>query len=219
MDFVCGVDDLARAWGTTPKTIRLWIAQEGLPVLRRGRRGPGQGASIDLSRLGSWLRRRRRENPTLGAGLVRETQENPLRQLAELQARRSAALLARCLVEWGEEGAGGRHSPESIGLSPAQARAAAGAFWKLTQLALEAYLRIHLERDCSQLFGCDPILDPHQGGLYSSDEPEPDSVLDLLASMLLEADVPRGTWPAGPIVETPGELADFLDPQGGHARG
>lgn len=68
-----GVAQAARHFGVDAVTIRRWI-QGGCPCLRRGRRGPGLGALLDLQQVEQW-----RGASNMSAGL---TVEDTLQQIA-----------------------------------------------------------------------------------------------------------------------------------------
>ncbi len=48
------VAETADHFSVDPSTVRRWIKQPGCPVVRRGRRGPGGGALLDLAAVAAW---------------------------------------------------------------------------------------------------------------------------------------------------------------------
>jgi hypothetical protein len=53
---LCSIHDVAKYFGVDPCTVRRWILK-GCPCVRRGSRGPGRGAVLDLIAVIAWRSR------------------------------------------------------------------------------------------------------------------------------------------------------------------
>lgn len=214
MELTCSVERAAELFGVTPKAIRSWIRDEGFPVLRRGTKGPGRSSVVDLSRAESWMRRRNGDHPTVFGRLATSAggpAENPFRDLLELAHRRTLAAAGIVILKWLREDAGARHDWQAIGLTVDQAQRVAGAFWLLFAFTTTTYLTESFDNDLAKLLGNEVGPDPQQHDLLAGDDDSRVSMLDLFASLALEAHV-RSTWTID-SVEMPEEIAALIQPK------
>lgn len=186
------VDQAAEQLDVSAKTIRQWIRDCGLPILRAGGKGPNQGALIDGARLPAWLRQDRGAQLSPVASWLRANHldhPNPLRWIVELHHHRSLAALALAVRSWVEDTGDHPTTPASIGLTSDQARQAAAGIWLRAALYLgEFTFGGQFERDlAARGDGAD---------------------LDDWASLLLEADVHSAWQDTG--VAIPPAVLDML---------
>jgi excisionase family DNA binding protein len=171
------VDQAADFLNVTPKTIRTWIREGGLPILRTGGKGPNQGALIDAARLPAWQREARGEGPTPAASWLKAShpdRPNPLRGIVELHHRQALAVIGLAVRSWAEDTGDHPAAPKSIGLTSSEARQAAAGLWLRAALYLSEYtFGGQFERD---------LAGQSEGG-----------DLDDWLSLLTEADV-RSAW-------------------------
>ena len=147
------IDEAAGLFAVTKKTIRSWVAQ-GMPTLRAGGKGAGNGALIDLPHAAIWLARKR-ELPAVRWAEYLQGEDaglrNPLRWAVEKFAAGAIRAIAVGAIYWyRNKRTSGSIAWQELGLTEAQARA---VVW---QLAMQAALYVHtykldrFERDISR---------------------------------------------------------------------
>jgi len=148
------IDQAAKLFAVTPKTIRSWVAQ-GMPTVRSGRKGAGNGAIVDLPRAALWLARKRKLPPVCWAEFLQahvdSSLRNPLRWAVEEFAAGAIRAIAAGAISWYRDpNTAGKIAWQELGLTDAQARA---AVWQLAMhaaLSLHSYKLDRFERDISQ---------------------------------------------------------------------
>jgi hypothetical protein len=186
------VSEAAEMAGVSEKSIRLWIVQNGLPVLKAGAKGPNQGALIDAARFPGWLEKKRRggyadclgdrlqEIDTLPNG------GNPFRWLAEYQ---HGQMLLALGVAWRSFLDDGQYA--QWGLTEEQARAVAWRAWGWCAQWTKVYLV--------------------DGAFERALEHDTECDLDAFASLLLKSDF-QTDWSDLDNIACPPEIAELVPP-------
>lgn len=149
------IEQAAKIFEVTPKTIRQWIRDEGLPTARTGGKGPGQGALVDLARIGCWQRERKGRRHSVADAFAKQVPErpNPLRVFVELHHHQALAALGLAFRDWTEEPGQSATAFDALGLTPEQARRVAAALWLHAALYLGVYTFDRFEQDVAEKTG------------------------------------------------------------------
>lgn len=177
------IAEVCEAYGVTPKTVREWI-QQGLPVLRSGRRGPNGAALIDGARLHWWKHHRDKE--TIGKAFAAAGMPcggNMLRWLCELLHQQQQRAIGVVLAGEGDR-------LRAAGVPAGKVGDLLATLWTATVLAMDVYLKEQFEKDLRTLTQAD---------------------LDGWASALLSFNF-RTTWTPGDQVAMPDEIWKRITP-------
>lgn len=185
------VTEAAKIARVTEKTIRAWIVEGGMPLIREGEKGPGNGAIIDAARFPHYLQERRARASSFGdkiRDLGLPCGGNPLRWLVE---RHHVDALDALATAWRHFLDSGQWNQWDVGLDEQRARTVAWQAWVWCAMWMKIFIADgEFEKRLKRDTDCD---------------------LDDWASLLLQSDFSTD-WTDLDHVACPPEIAALMPP-------